>query len=72
MLQLLRCNEDTTWILLDSGRIDGDQVEEAAFLLQIHEKRPPPRGPFPWAEGDLPAELRATTVESPHLSRLVG
>ena len=29
------------------------QVEEAAFLLQIHEKGPPPRGPFPWAEGDL-------------------
>jgi hypothetical protein len=29
------------------------QVEETAFLLQIHEKRPPPRGPFPWAEGYL-------------------
>ena len=27
------------------------QVEEAALMLQLHEKRPPPRGPFPWAEG---------------------
>lgn len=27
------------------------KVEEAALMLQVHEKRPPPRGPFPWAEG---------------------
>eukprot|EP00435_Cladocopium_sp_Y103_P024934 s2192_g6.t1 len=37
------------------------KVEEAAFLLQIHEKRPPPRGPFPWAEGSTwrPRQLLA-------------
>eukprot|EP00438_Fugacium_kawagutii_P029987 Skav217714 [mRNA] locus=scaffold2294:232098:239488:- [translate_table: standard] len=43
--------------LLVFSRISGfeapAQVEEAAILLQIHEKRPPPRGPFPWAEGCL-------------------
>lgn len=37
------------------------KVEETAFLLQIHEKRPPPRGPFPWAEGSTwrPRQLLA-------------
>lgn len=39
------------------------KVEEAAFLLQIHEKRPPPRGPFPWAEGSTWRPRQALALE---------
>ena len=51
-LGTVRCSEPLTdWV--SAHLVPLFQVEETAFLLQIHEKRPPPRGPFPWAEGYL-------------------
>lgn len=42
------------------------QVEEAALMLQLHEKRPPPRGPFPWAEGAGWVDMPDTEMQLNH------